>query len=279
MTPEKVLEAIKLIKTGKVYRLRRVYEAGMPVRGQRTWRLTTPRIPAGAAAGKNKLIYNEETLCSEIGQVGTQLDGLGHIGVLVGKDGDLNAMRFYNGVTAVEMASPHGLRKLGIGTAKPFFTRGVLLDIAGYQGRMLDKGEEIMVADVQGAMAKQGLTEMTPGDAVFFHTGWGTLWMKDHARFNSGSPEIGLAVAGWLIERQIAYVGSDTWPTEVSPTPDPNLAGPVHIELITKHGIFNHENLDFTELIQDQVYEFAYIFIPVPMKGATGSPGSPIAVR
>jgi len=53
----------------------------------------------------------------------------------------------------------------------------------------------------------------------------------------------------------------------------------VHIELITKHGIFNHEHLDFTEFIRDQVYEFAYIFVPVPLKGATGSPGSPIAVR
>jgi hypothetical protein len=53
----------------------------------------------------------------------------------------------------------------------------------------------------------------------------------------------------------------------------------VHIELIAKNGIFNHENLDFTELIRDGVYEFAYVFVPVPLKGATGSPGSPIAVR
>jgi hypothetical protein len=67
--------------------------------------------------------------------------------------------------------------------------------------------------------------------------------------------------------------------TEVNPNPNPNLRGVVHIELITKNGIFNHENLDFTELIRDQVYEFTYIFVPVPLKGATGSPGSPIAVR
>jgi len=53
----------------------------------------------------------------------------------------------------------------------------------------------------------------------------------------------------------------------------------MYIELITKHRICNHESLDFTALLQDQVYEFAYIFVPVPLKGATGSPGSPIAVR
>ena len=169
----------------------------------------------------------------ELGQVGTQFDGLGHIGVLVGTEGDLNAMRFYNGITAAEMASPYGLKKLGVEKVKPFFTRGVLLDIAGYKGRMLEKGEEITVADVQGALAKQKLADIRPGDAVLFNTGWGGLWMQDNARFNSGTPGIGLAVATWLIAKQVAYVGSDTWPTEVNPNPDPDLAGPVHIELIT----------------------------------------------
>jgi hypothetical protein len=57
------------------------------------------------------------------------------------------------------------------------------------------------------------------------------------------------------------------------------LYGIVHIELIAKNGIFLHENLDLAELVQDRAYEFAYIFVPVPLKGATGSPGSPIAVR
>ena len=33
------------------------------------------------------------------------------------------------------------------------------------------------------------------------------------------------------------------------------------------------------ELARDGVYEFVYIFSPLPLKGATGSPGSPIAVR
>lgn len=52
----------------------------------------------------------------------------------------------------------------------------------------------------------------------------------------------------------------------------------MHHELITKHGIYNHENLDFTELIGDKIYEFVYVFAPLRMKGATGSPGHPIAI-
>jgi len=247
MTPEKVVEAVKLIKTGKVYRLGRVYEAGMPLRGQRTYKLTIPTVPTGGPFGKNKLIFNDEFVTSEIGQVGTQFDGLGHIGVLVGNEGDQNAMRFYNGLSAAEITSPYGLKKLGIEKLKPIFTRGVLLDIAGYKGRMLDKGEEITIADVQGAMTKQGLTDLKQGDAVLINTGWGTLWMKDNARFDSGAPGIGLEVAKWLVGKQIAYVGSDTWPVEVNPNPDPDVRGVVHQELTAKNGIFLHENLDGSE--------------------------------
>jgi len=279
MTPEKVLEAVKLITTGKVYRLGRPYEPGMPMRGLRNYKLVIPSFPTAGPFAKNRLIFNEELVTGEIGQVGTQFDGLGHIGVLVGAEGDLNGMRFYNGFTGSDLVSASGLKKLGVEKVKPFFTRGVLLDMAGYKGRMLDRGEEITVADVRGAMAKQGIGEIRQGDVVLFHTGWGSLWMKDNARFDSGEPGIGLDVARWLVDRQIACVGSDTWATEVQPNPNPDLRGPVHQELLTKNGIFNHENLDLSELARDRVWEFAYVFVPVPLKGATGSPGSPIAVR
>lgn len=53
---------------------------------------------------------------------------------------------------------------------------------------------------------------------------------------------------------------------------------PVHAELLTKNGIFNHENLDFDALIKDRKYQFVYIYATTPIKGATGSPGAPIAV-
>src|SRR3712207_6942735 len=89
--------------------------------------------------------------------------------------------------------------------------------------------------------------------------GWGSLWMKDNDRFNSGEPGIGLDVARWVVEKQAALVGADTWATEVVPNPDPNAAFVVHQELITKNGIFNHENLDFGELLAAGVHEFVYV--------------------
>jgi kynurenine formamidase len=113
---------------------------------------------------------------------------------------------------------------------------------------------------------------------VLLHTGWGQHWIEDNAKFNSGSPGIGLGAAAYLIEAGIAIAGADTWPVEVVPNPNPALAFPVHQELITKNGIFIHENVATERLADVGVYEFAYIFNPMPIKGATGSAGAPLAV-
>ncbi|MEM7667847.1 MAG: cyclase family protein, partial [Pseudomonadota bacterium] len=112
---------------------------------------------------------------------------------------------------------------------------------------------------------------------AIIHTGWGSLWMEDNATFNSGAPGIGMKAAKWLVEKGVAIVGSDTWPVEVVPNPG-GLAFPVHQELIPRNGIFIHENLATERLVEAGVSEFAYIFSPVPIKGATGSPGAPLAV-
>ena len=53
----------------------------------------------GRYFGENKIVWNDEFLCTEIGQVGTQFDGLAHIGVAMGHTGDQNTQMFYNGFT------------------------------------------------------------------------------------------------------------------------------------------------------------------------------------
>ncbi len=280
MTPAKVLDTVKLIKDGKVYRIGRVYESAMPKFGERAFTLRIPGGPTGGPFGANKLIYNDEFLTTEIGQTGTQFDGLAHIGIQMGKDGDKNEMRYYNGVTEQEMGGAYGMKKLGIEQVKPFFTRGHLFDLKAHKGGMMEAGQEISVADLRACLQKQNMQEadVKEGDAVFFNTGWGELWIKNNDKFGGGEPGIGMEVAKWCIDKGVCLTGADTWATEVVPNPDKNLAFPVHGELITKHGIFNHENLDFTTLLADRKYQFAYIFSPAPIKGATGSNGGPIAV-
>ncbi len=178
------------------------------------------------------------------------------------------------------MASAYGLKKLGVENCKPFFTRGHLFDVEAVKGRMMEAGEEITLADIRAAMQKQGMNEadVKEGDAVFFNTGWGKLWMKNNDKFNSGEPGIGLEIAKWCVDKGICLTGADQWATEVVPNPNKDLAFVVHTELIAKQGIYNHENLDFTALIADKKYQFAYVFSPAPIRGATGSNGGPIAV-
>ena len=76
-----MLDAVKWIKDGKIYRIGRVYEAGMPLFGERVFTLRIPGAPTGGPFGNNKLVYHDEFVATEIGQTGTQFDGLGHIGI------------------------------------------------------------------------------------------------------------------------------------------------------------------------------------------------------
>jgi kynurenine formamidase len=274
LTPGKVQEAARLIQAGKIYSLGRVYENGMPLYGNRHFSLTIPGSPTGGPFGENKMVYHDEMFSGEIGQVGTQLDGLGHIGVRMGGD-DF----FYNGFRRSEFGKAYGLEKLGIENVGVFFTRGVLVDVAGYKevGRM-KVGEVISAEDIEGALKKQGVS-VGEGDVVLIRTGHGQLWKKDNVAFNSGEPGIGMGAGRWLCDHKIVLVGGDTWATEVVPSEDKNRPFEVHQLLLVRNGIYNLENLDLEELARDKVYEFAFVFAPLRLKGATGSPGNPIAVR
>jgi hypothetical protein len=75
-----VLAAIQLIKTGEIDELGHPYERGMPMFGDRTSALFIVGSPTYSATGKNALVGHDDFLCAEIGNVGTQFDGLGHIG-------------------------------------------------------------------------------------------------------------------------------------------------------------------------------------------------------
>ena len=274
ITPEKVAQAARLVQLGKVYSLGRIYEAGMPMPGQRHYKLTIPGSPSGPPSGENQIVGHDESVSGEIGQVGTQLDGLGHVGVQLADDA-----YFYNGVKLSDMADGYGLKKLGVQNVGVFFTRGVLIDMASSKGvDRLKVGEGIGVADLEKALEEQD-TQVQPGDVVLIRTGHGKLWMKDNAEYNRGAPGIVREAARWLIQHKVALVGADTWPVEVAPTEDPARPWEIHQWLLVRNGIYLLENLDLEELAQDKVWEFAFVFSPLRLWGATGSPGNPIAVR
>ena len=245
LTAAKVLEAKNLIRTGAVYQLGHVYESSMPLFGTRHFSLRIPQT--FGPMGSNNMMYHDEVISGELGQVGTQFDGLGHIGI-----GDL----FYNGNDRKDFAKAEGLTKLGVENVGAIATRGVLIDVAALKGvAQLEGGYEISVADINAALAREKV-EIHAGDVVIFHTGWGSLWGKDNAKFNSGAPGPGLAAAQYLIDKKVVMVGADTWSMEVIPNPNKDLQFPVHQQLIPRSGIYIFENLLTEDLARDRAYEF-----------------------
>ena len=114
---------------------------------------------------------------------------------------------------------------------------------------------------------------------VLIHTGGGALWNKDNTKFGATEPGIGIAAGQMLVDAEVVVVGADTWGVEVMPNPDATLSAPVHQLFLARNGIYLHENLITEELARDNAYEFMYSYAPLRIKGATGSPGNPIAIR
>ncbi len=140
ITPAKVLEAIRLVKEGRVLDFGRTYEKGMPLFGNRTYALHIPT--PGGPFGENQAMYHDEIFFGQIGQIGTQFDGLGHIGI-----GDT----FYNGLRLSDLhdksaaGGSDGLKKLGVHNVGPIVTRGVFLDIAAHKGATGSPGAPIAI--------------------------------------------------------------------------------------------------------------------------------------
>lgn len=272
ITPEKILSAITLVKTGKVFELGHVYERGMPLSGNRSYNIFIPSFPTYAPTGKDNLVFNDEFVAAEIGQVGTQFDGPGHVGKQMKMADGTTTEVFYNGAPAAELRSPYGLLRLGVENVKPIITRGILIDVAAYKGvDILPEGYEITLEDVQKALAKEGLKEsdIQPGDALLFNLGWWRHWPTAKSVQGSAA-HLSAGVIEWVVARKPSMVGSDA-----------HLDGPdfqVHGEVTMKNGIFNLEFMNFGTLQNEKVYKFLFVFTPLRLKGATGSPGRPIAI-
>jgi kynurenine formamidase len=268
MKSESVLRATQLIKSGEIIELGHVLNASMPFFGTRRFDVHTKRTFMNQPS--NRRGSNEELLVSEIGQVGTQLDGFVHQTI---------ADKAYNCFKVDDISSRGGFTKLGIEKVGTLITRGVLIDVAGLKGvDILPDTYEITVQDLQQALQRQNL-QLRPGDAVIIHTGWGKLWAKDNARYVKSCPGIGIAAAQWLAQQDPMLVGSDNWPVEVAPNPDPQISLPVHQILLVVNGIHLLENMRLEEVAAKRVHEFAFVMQPLKLQGFSGASVAPIAIR
>src|SRR5262245_48125867 len=106
LSPQVALDAAKLVKTGKVYQLGVETNSKTPAYPPRTFNVTIvqPGQVGGSGLGPTKTTYNDDIITGWVG-IGSQLDGLGHIGV---------DHVYYNCNKGLEFAAADGLKKLGL---------------------------------------------------------------------------------------------------------------------------------------------------------------------
>jgi kynurenine formamidase len=201
--------------------------------------------------------------------VGTHIDALGHFSI-----GD----RLYNGNDANEVVTDWGLDRLGIEHAPPMITRGVLLDVAGFDGgQHLNPGRVVTPDDLARAADAAGVS-VDAGDIVLIRTGWGQFFGTDNSRYLEGEPGIDVPAARWLTQRDVVAIGCDNMAVEVLPNPDRGLAMPVHQHTLAECGVYLVENLALEELARERIYSFCFILLATKYKGATGCPVRPVAM-
>ncbi len=271
LSPAGVLEAVKLVKTGKTYRLGVETGPASPAYPPRNYKITILQLEDGTGTpwGTNQLTSNDDLLQTWVG-IGSQLDGLGHIGV--------NHV-YYNGVPAKDFVKVPGLTKFSISDIPPIVTRGVLLDFVALKGQgMLPAGTAINSAEIKAAATAQGVS-IRKGDVVILHTGWQAMATTDPDAFIKGEPGLGVDGAKYLAAAGVVAVGADTFAIEVLPPETAGLSFPVHQELIPKHGIYILENMDTRELVKDQAWEFLFVLGQPRFVGAVQAIINPVAIR
>jgi len=271
LSADKVKQAAGLIKTGKTYALGVETGPESPAYPPRSYAMTILQLDDGTGTplGTNKATGNDDLMYLWMG-IGSQIDGLGHMG--------LNHV-YYNGNKASDFITPKGLTKLSIDKLPPIVTRGVLLDIARLKGEdILPEGTAINSAEIKAAAAAAKLT-IEQGDVVLLHTGWLNVMDTDPTRFMAGQPGLGLDGARYLADLGVVAVGADNWALEVLPSENPSHAFPVHPELLAKNGVYILENMDTRALAADDVAEFLFVLGQPRFVGAVQAVINPVAIH
>jgi len=263
-----VLEAVKLVKTGKTYSLGVTTGPDTPAYGTRNFQIFTEALTIGAPLGTNQATGNDDFLATWLG-VGSQIDGLGHLGI---------DSVYYNGHKDSEFLRPHGLLLLSTDKIPPIVTRGVLLDFVALKGGNLAPGAAVNRPEIEAAVAKQG-TPIRKGDVVLLHTGWLAAMEKDKKAFLEKEPGLGKNGASYLASLGVVAVGADSWAVEAIPPEDPNEAFPVHQILLPRNGVYILENMNVGALAADKAYEFLFVLGQPKFAGAVQAIINPIAIR
>ena len=203
--------------------------------------------------------------------VGTHIDALGHVSYR----GEL-----YGGASAADAQVGGRLRSHGVEEIPPLIGRGIMLDIPAALGvETCEPGYEISPEDLDRAVERQGTTPGR-GDVILIRSGWAQRWDDGDAYVghDSGVPGVSEAGARWLADQQPRAAGADSIAFERLAPGAGHAHLPAHKVLLVDAGVNLIETMNLEGLAADEVHEFLFVGVPLPLVGATGSPMRPLAV-
>lgn len=274
LTPDVVLAATKVCRTGKVYNLGLpVARYGTPVfpyRGapQRLTLTSQTDAEMNAAYGAKPGVGANEDVLVIAAHNGTHMDALCHV---------YADEQIYNGRSAHAFTSHNGAPFCGIEKSGGFAGRAVVLDLPRHQGvDWLEPGTNIGADDLEACRAAQGVT-LGAGDILLVRTGWLDLFASlQGAEPPFAQPGLGSSTVEYVADHDLAAVGADNAAIEVIPFDGDFLS--LHIELLVKRGLTLLEHLVLSPLAADGVHECLLVVAPLLVTGGTGSPINPIAI-
>lgn len=276
ITPELLVAAAGLVRTGKVFDLGIPFDANGPQPGG--GRINPVHLMS--QTGDTQVFpggfrYADDYIFMPL-QGASQWDALAHV---------YYDDHLYNGFPARDVTVVGAERCSIDRIAKGVAGRGVLLDIARLRGvDWLEAGDVITPDDLEAAERAQGV-EVGTGDILLFRTGWRRFFLESGSpdEFMAGEPGLGQDCCEWLHDREVAVVCSDNWAIEVLPGEDPDALLQVHMVLIRDMGMTLGEILDFEELAEDcaedGVWEFLFCAPPLKVTNGVGSPINPLAMK
>ncbi len=274
------LEMLSMPTRGKAYDLCSGYWPGMPLSmGHPPFQVLTYRTPRGERNQRDLRFLDDNPknfgfisdLVMGTQHTGTHIDARGHI--VYGPQSE-----WWGGHSADAELGDFGLLNNDASELQPIFSRGYLLDVPATTGRAhLAPNEAIGAAELERTAAAEGL-DIKPGAAVMIRTGLMSFWPDAAALSAVEDAGVSLDGAEWLASHEPVTVGTDTPAFDVAPSGVPGEPQPAHRFLMPDRGIPIMEWVYLENLAADRVYEFLFICIPLPIKGATGSMVRPLAV-
>jgi len=278
VTPQRMVEAARTVRSGKVFDLGIPVDADGPQPGTQAGRINPVHLMSLTPGdfSPDQMQAADDYIFMPL-QSGTQWDGLAHVGY---------GGKLYNGFAASEVHTNLGARRLGIqNIGKGVTGRGVLLDVPRHRGvDWLEKGDVIGPAELDAIEVAQGV-RVGEGDILLLRTGWLTKYHDDRDRdaYFDGEPGLSLLTADWLAERRVAAVASDNWGIEVSPEEDPGSWLPLHCVLIRDLGMTLGEIFDLDELAADcaadGVWEGLFAGPVLKVTNGVGSPTNSLFIK